>query len=299
MLGPRQLFHLAVQSAKAWSDDYAPSMGAAIAYYTVFSVAPLLVIVIAIAGAVFGHEAVQGQISAQLSGLVGAQGADMVEGLVASASDTDRGLVAGLISIAVLLLGATTVFAELQSALDRIWKVPAAKKPSGIFGLLRARLLSFGLILGVAFLLMVSLVVSAGLAAFGAWAGSLMPGWEMLLQVLNTVVSLAILSILFALIFKYMPSTRVAWRDVRVGAFVTAVLFEIGKIGIGLYLGKSGMSESFQAAGAIVLLLAWVYYAAQIFLLGAEFTRAYADQHGSLAAVRKPDAPENPTKATV
>jgi membrane protein len=299
MLGPRQLFHLFLQSVKAWSDDYAPSMGAAISYYTVFSLAPLLVIVIAIAGAVFGREAVQGLISAQLSGLVGVQGAEMVEGLIAAASDTNRGLVAGLISIVVLLVGATTVFAELQSALDRIWKVPATRKPSGIFGLLRARLLSFGLILGVAFLLMVSLVVSAALAAFGAWTGSLLPGWEMLLQVLNTVVSLLILTILFALIFKFMPSTRVAWRDVRVGAFVTALLFEIGKFGIGLYLGKSGMSESFQAAGAIVLLLAWVYYAAQIFLLGAEFTRAYADAHGSLKTATKPAAPENPTKATV
>jgi membrane protein len=299
MLAPKELFHLAVQSAKAWSDDYAPSMGAAISYYTVFSLAPLLVIVIAIAGAVFGREAVQGLISDQLSGLVGPQGAEMVEGLIAAASDTDRGLVAGLISIVVLLVGATTVFAELQSALDRIWKVPEAKKPSGISGLLRARLLSFGLILGVAFLLMVSLVVSAALAAFGAWTGSLLPGWEVLLQVLNTVVSLAILTILFALIFKFMPSTPVAWRDVRVGAFVTAVLFEIGKFGIGLYLGKSGMSESFQAAGAIVLLLAWVYYAAQIFLLGAEFTRTYADMHGSLKTTTKPAAPENPTKATV
>jgi membrane protein len=298
MLAPKQLVHLLVQSVKAWSNDYAPSMGAAISYYTVFSLAPLLVIVIAIAGAVFGREAVQGLISAQLSGLVGAQGADMVQGLIASASDKERGLVAGLISIVVLLVGATTVFAELQSALDRIWKVPEARKPAGVFGLLRARLLSFGLILGVAFLLMVSLVVSAGLAAFGGWAGTLLPGWEVLLQVLNTVVSLAILTVLFGLIFKYMPSTHVAWRDVRVGAFVTAVLFEVGKFGIGLYLGKSGMSESFQAAGAIVLLLAWVYYAAQIFLLGAEFTRVYADSHGShSAAVPKPAA-ENPTRAT-
>jgi membrane protein len=295
MLAPKQLVHLAVQSAKAWSNDYAPSMGAAISYYTVFSLAPLLVIVIAIAGAAFGREAVQGLISDQLAGLVGAQGAEMVEGLVASASDTDRGLVAGLISIVVLLVGATTVFAELQSALDRIWKVPEAKKPAGIMGLLRARLLSFGLILGVAFLLMVSLVVSAGLAAFGAWAGTLLPGWELLLQLLNTVVSLAILTVLFAMIFKFMPSTTVAWRDVRVGALVTAVLFEIGKMAIGLYLGKSGMSESFQAAGAIVLLLAWVYYAAQIFLLGAEFTRAYADAHGSLSAPRQAAA-ENPAR---
>jgi membrane protein len=292
---PKQLFRLAVQSVKSWSNDYAPSMGAAISYYTVFSLAPLLVIVIAIAGAAFGREAVQGVISDQLSGLMGPRGAEMVEGLVASASDTDRGLVAGLISIFVLLVGATTVFAELQSALDRIWKVPEAKKPSGIFGLLRARLLSFGLILGVAFLLMVSLVVSAMLAAFGAWAGALMPGWETVLQLLNLAVSIGILTVLFAMIFKLMPSTPVGWRDVWVGAFVTAILFEVGKLVIGLYIGKSGMNESFEAAGALVILLAWVYYAAQIFLLGAEFTKAYADAHGSLSGPRK-TTQENPTK---
>jgi len=292
---PKQLLRLAVQSVKSWSNDYAPSMGAAISYYTVFSLAPLLVIVIAIAGAAFGREAVQGLISDQLSGLMGPRGAEMVEGLVASASDTDRGLVAGLISFFVLLLGATTVFAELQSALDRIWKVPEAKKPSGIFGLLRARLLSFGLILGVAFLLMVSLVVSATLAAFGGWAGTLMPGWETVLQLLNLAVSLGILTVLFAMIFKLMPSTPVSWRDVWVGAFVTAILFEVGKLLIGLYIGKSGMTESFEAAGALVILLAWVYYAAQIFLLGAEFTKAFADAHGSLSGPRKPTQ-ENPTK---
>jgi membrane protein len=271
-------------------------MGAAISYYTVFSLAPLLVIVIAIAGAVFGREAVQGMISAQLAGLVGRSGAEMVEGLVASASDTDRGLVAGLVSIAVLVLGATTVFAELQSALDRIWKVPAAEKPSGVVGLLRARLLSFGLILGVAFLLMVSLIVSAALAAFGAWAGTLLPGWETLLQLLNTLVSVGILTVLFALIFKFMPSTPVGWRDVWVGAGVTAVLFEIGKLAIGLYIGKSGMTETFRAAGSMVVLLAWVYYAAQIFLLGAEFTRAFAESHGTRAGARPGPSPENPTK---
>jgi membrane protein len=292
---PKQLLRLAIQSVKSWSNDYAPSMGAAISYYTVFSLAPLLVIVIAVAGAAFGREAVQGMISDQLAGLVGARGAEMVEGLVARASDTDRGLVAGLVSFFVLLVGATTVFAELQSALDRIWKVPEAKKPSGIFGLLRARLLSFGLILGVAFLLMVSLVVSAMLAAFGAWAGSLMPGWETLLQLLNLAVSIVFLTVLFAMIFKLMPSTPVSWRDVWVGAFVTALLFEAGKLLIGLYIGKSGMNESFEAAGALVILLAWVYYAAQIFLLGAEFTKAFADAHGSLSGPRKATQ-ENPTK---
>lgn len=292
---PKKFLHLLIQAVKAWSNDYAPSMGAAISYYTVFSLAPLLVIVIAVAGAVFGREAVQGLISTQISGIVGPQGAKMVEGLIAAASDTDKGLIAGLISVVVLVVGATTVFNELQSALDRIWKVPEAAKPSGVWGLLRERLLSFGLVLGVAFLLMVSLVVSAGLAALGGMAGGMMPGWDILLYVINLFISLSLFTVLFALIYRFMPSTRVAWRDVWIGAFVTAVLFEVGKILIGLYIGKSGISESFQAAGTLVVLLAWVYYASQIFLLGAEFTKAYAD------ADRPPDqarvvTQENPTR---
>jgi membrane protein len=281
-----QLYHLCRDAVMAWIDDFAPSMGAAISYYTMFSLAPLLVIVIAVAGALFGAEAVQGQIAAQLSGLIGQEGALAVQGLVKSASEPSRGLVAGGISIVVLVVGATTVFAELQSALDRIWHVPERVKPTGVWGILRARVLSFGLILGLAFLLMVSLVVSAGLAALGSWSTGLVPGWETLLQSANVLVSLGILTLLFAMIFKFMPSARIAWRDVWIGAIVTAVLFEVGKVLIGLYLGKSGMNESFAAAGSLVVLLAWVYYAAQIFLLGAEFTKVYASAHGSMAAAK-------------
>lgn len=295
LLPPKKFLHLLVQAAKSWSNDYAPSMGAAISYYTVFSLAPLLVIVIAVAGAVFGREAVQGLISQQISGIVGAQGAKMVEGLIAASSDTSKGLVASLISIVVLIVGATTVFNELQSALDRIWKVPESAKPSGIWGLLKERLLSFGLVLGVAFLLMVSLVVSAGLAAVSSWAGGLMPGWTILLYIINLVISLSLFTTMFAAIYRFMPSTHVAWRDVWIGAFVTAVLFEVGKILIGLYLGKSGMSESFEAAGALVVLLAWVYYASQIFLLGAEFTKAYADADRPPGTVRVVHQ-DNPTR---
>jgi len=297
MISPKRFFQLFIKAGKSWVADYAPSMGAAIAYYTVFSLAPLLVIVIAMAGALFGREAVQGLIVSQIAGLVGQQGAELVQSVVASASDTDKGLVAGLISLVVLIIGATTVFAELQSALDRIWHIPQSKKPSGIVALLRTRLLSFGLILGLVFLLMVSLAVSAGISAFGTWAGGVMPGWEITLQVLNMVVSLSITTILFAMIFKLMPSTHIAWRDVWVGALVTALLFEVGKLLIGLYLGKSSVTESFAAAGSVVVLLAWVYYAAQIFLLGAEFTKVYADEHGSKAARKAIErVPENPTR---
>jgi membrane protein len=283
---PRHLLHLFVRAAKAWSDDYAPSMGAAISYYTVFSLAPLLVIVIAVAGAVFGREAVQGQIVAQLGGLIGQQGASLVQGLVAASSDTDKGLVAGAISVVVLFMGATSVFAELQHALDRIWHVPPSAKPNGLWALLRVRLLSFGLILGLVFLLMVSLVVSTVVSALGTYTSQLMPGSEALLQVLNIAVSLGISTLLFAMIYKLLPNTRIAWRDVWVGAFTTALLFELGKFLIGLYLGKSSMNETFAAAGSLVVLIAWVYYAAQIFLLGAEFTKVYAMEHGSQSAAR-------------
>jgi len=286
MISPKRIYQLAKKAVNGYLDDYAMSMGAAISYYTIFSIAPLLVLVIAIAGLVFGREAVQGLIVEQLGGLIGSEGASFVEGLVASASQTDRGIVAGLISIVVLLIGATTVFAELQSALDRIWHVPEAEKPSGIWAVLRARVLSFGLIMGLAFLLMVTLVVSAGLAAFGSWAGGLLPGGEVLLHGLQILVSGVVFTLLFAMIFKMMPTADIAWRDVWVGAIVTAVLFEVGKQLIGIYLGKSGFTETFAAAGALVILLAWVYYAVQIFLFGAEFTKAYADEHGSLAATR-------------
>ncbi len=289
----RRLFDMCRRAVMAWIDDFAPSMGAAISYYTVFSLAPLLIIVIAVAGAVFGREAVQGEIVGQLQGLIGREGAIAVQGLIKSASEPAKGLVAGAISIVVLMVGATTVFAELQSALDRIWHVPEKEKPSGLWAILRARVLSFGLILGLAFLLMVSLSVSAGISAFGTFASGLMPGWEVLLQVVNMALAIGITTVLFAMIFKFMPSVEIDWKDVWVGAAVTAVLFEVGKFAIGLYLGKSGVNESFAAAGSLVVLLAWVYYAAQIFLLGAEFTKVYSDDNGSNAGVHAAAATRN------
>ena len=280
-MNPKTVYELCRKSINAWIDDFAPSMGAAIAYYTMFSLAPLLVIVIAVAGAVFGREAVQGEIAEQLGGLIGRDAAVAVQAMVASASEPGKGLVAGLISVGVLLVGATTVFAELQSALDRIWHVPEREKPQGIWAVLRARLLSFGLIMALAFLLMVSLVVSAVVTAFGTWAGALMPGAALLLGALNIAVSLAMTTVLFAMIYKFMPSAPIGWHDVWVGAIATAVLFEIGKALISLYLGKSGVTESYAAAGSLVVVLAWVYYAAQIFLLGAEFTKVHANMHGN------------------
>lgn len=287
-----RFFDLGKKAVLAWVDDLAPSMGAAISYYTIFSLAPLLVIVIAIAGAIFGREAVQGEIVVQLQSLIGRDGALAVQGLIKSASEPSKGIAAGAISIVVLLVGATTVFAELQSALDRIWHVPERAKPTGLWAILRARVLSFGLILGLAFLLMVSLSVSSAIAAFGTWTSGMVPGWGRLLQVFNILLSVGISTVLFAMIYKFMPTVKIVWRDVWIGALVTSVLFEVGKAGIALYIGKSGVNESFAAAGSLVVLLAWVYYAAQIFLLGAEFTKVYANEHGSVAGVKAAAATE-------
>jgi membrane protein len=191
---------------------------------------------------------------------------------------------ASAISAITLIVGATSTFAELQSDLDRIWRAPAAAKPSGIWGLLRTRLLSFGLVVSIGFLLLVSLVVSAGLAAFGKWYGAIFPGWVITMQILNQIVSLVFITVLFAMMYRILPSVRVAWQDVWSGALVTAVLFTIGKFLIGLYLGKAGVASGFGAAGSIVVLLVWVFYSTQIFLLGAEFTWLYAHSHGSRAA---------------
>lgn len=290
MLSPHRFWTLTRDSMRAWMDDYAPSMGAAIAYYTVFSLAPLLLLVIAVAGLIFGREAVQGEIVTQVTGLIGEQGAAAIEGLLASASKPATSAIATVTSVAMLVLGATTVFSEIQDALDRIWHIPASKKPGGLWGFVRTRILSFGLILGLAFLLLVSLVVSAAVAALGAWWGAYFEGWELALQVLNTVVSLAFGTALFGMIYKSMPRPEIAWRDVWTGALVTAVLFEIGKFLIGLYLGKSGVTSGFGAAGSLAVLLVWVYYSAQIFLFGAEFTRQYAiSRNPGLTKVEKDD----------
>ena len=277
------VWKLAKESVSAWIEDYAPSMGAALSYYTVFSLAPLLVIVIAVAGLVFGADTAQGEITGQLRGLLGDEGAKAVEELLKSASQPSRGVTASIIGGLTLFVGATSVFSELQSALDRIWRAPVT--PSlGLWGLVRSRLLSFGMILAIGFLLIVSLVVSAALAAFGKWWGALFGGWDILLQVLNLVVSLATITVLFALIYKLLPRVKVAWRDVWVGAAVTSLLFTIGKFALGLYLGTSDVTSGFGAAGSIVLVLVWVYYSAQIFLLGAEFTWVFAHRFGSRSA---------------
>jgi membrane protein len=281
-----QTWGLIKQAGQAWIDDYAPSMGAALAYYTVFSLAPLLLIVISVAGLVFGPDAARGEIFGQLRDLMGDDAAKAVEGLLVSVSKPAQSVTATLVGLGVVLIGATSVFGELQNALDRIWRAPARANASsnvrGLVSLLRTRLLSFGMILGVAFLLMVSLMLSALIAALGSWWGRLFGGWSVLAQVINAVVSFALTALVFALIYKLMPRVQVLWSDVALGALGTAVLFTLGKVLIGAYIGQTGVASGFGAAASIVIVLVWVYYSSQIFLLGAEFTRVYAQSLGSM-----------------
>lgn len=273
-------WHLVRRAATAWIEDYAPSMGAALSYYSVFSMAPLLLIVISIAGLVFGEDAVRGGLFGQLQSLLGADAAKAIEALLASVSKPAQGILSTIIGVVVLLVGATTVFGELQDALDRIWRAPARDRSGGLWGLVRARLLSFGMILGIAFLLMVSLVFSAAVAALGdVWGGSL---GELLLQAVNLIVGFVLTTAVFALIYKLMPRVHVQWQDVWVGAVVTALLFTVGRYLIGQYIGKSGIASGFGAAGSLIVIFVWVYYSAQIFLVGAEFTWVYAKTYGSM-----------------
>jgi membrane protein len=291
------LWDLIEKSFAAWLDDYAPSMGAALAYYTMFSLAPFLILVIAIAGLVFGADAARGEIVSQLRDLIGQEGAVAVQGLLTSASHPAKSVMASIIAVLTLLLGATSVFAELQSSLDRIWRAPALQQTSGLWALLRQRLLSFGMIVSVGFLLLVSLVVSAALSALGTWSGGFFPGWEVLLQIVNLVVSFCITTVLFAMVYRILPRVWVAWEDVWIGAAVTALLFNVGKLGIGLYLGKAGVTSGFGAAGSLVAILVWVYYSSQVFLLGAEFTWVFAHSRGSRAGENPGPAPDIPTQS--
>jgi membrane protein len=261
-------------------DDKGPRLAAALAFYTLLSLSPLVVLAVALAGLAFGQEAARGQIAAELSGVVGSHGASVIETLVQNAEQPEAGVASSIIGLVVLLFGASGVFGELQGALNAIWRVEP-KPGLGLRGLIRERLFSFAMVMGVAFLLLVSLVVSAGLAAAGKYLSGSLPGGEWLWSVLNVAISLAVISALFAATFKTVPSARIAWRDVWVGAAATALLFTLGKSAIGLYLGRSSVSSTYGAAGSLVALVVWVYYSAIILLLGAAFTRVYAERFGS------------------
>ena len=275
---------------KAWRADYAASMGAALAYYTLFSLAPLLLIVISVAGLVFGEAAARGEIQAQLDTLMGPHSASAVQDLLASVHHPAKGVAATLLGLVLLLAGATSVFGELQDALDRIWRAPAKEDANGTgngwLSLLRSRLLSYGMIIALGFLLTVSLIISALLAALGHTLQPVFEGWQAVVALGSSVGGFVLAALVFALIFKVMPRVHVMWRDVWIGALFTAALFALGKSLIGLYIGRSGVASGFGAAGSLVVILLWVYWSAQILLIGAEFTWVYANLFGS----RKPVA---------
>jgi membrane protein len=279
-MAPREIVSMVKEAFTDWNEDNAPRLGAALSYYTIFSIAPLLLISIALAGLAFGQEAAQGRIVGQIEGLIGHDAAKGVQEMIENARKPGEGVMATVFGLAMLLFGAGGAFNELRAALDVIWEIPP-RKGGGLLALVKERIASFGMVLVVGFLLLVSLVISAGISLLevkGTFAGS-----GVVLQILNNAVSLAVITVLFALIFKYLPDAHppVGWKDIWVGAVITAALFTLGKFGIGLYLGRSSVASAYGAAGSLVLLLVWVYYSAQILFFGAELTQVYARRHGS------------------
>jgi membrane protein len=269
------------QTFSEWMNDQAATLGAALAYYTVFSLAPLLVISISIAGLAFGREAAEGQIFDHLRELLGEESGRAMQVIVQNASQEPKtGVLATIIGFAVLLFGASGVFGQLQTSLNAIWGVQP-KPGRGILGVIQDRILSFGFILVVGFLLLFSLLLTAAISFAGQRFGEMIVGMEALVQLLNTILSLAVITLLFAMMFKFLPDAKIAWRDVWIGAFITALLFTIGKFALGFYLGRSGVASSYGAAGSLIVLLLWVYYSSQIVFFGAEFTQVYANRFGS------------------
>lgn len=275
----KKFWPLIKQTLKEFGEDKVLRLSAALAYYSLFSIAPLLLIVIMIAGAVFGREAVQGEIEQQLQGFIGENAASTVESMVESARRPDKSVAMSLVGFGTLIFGATGVFGQLKDALNTIWGI-AIKPGRGVLGFLKDRFLSFTMVLGIAFLLLVSLFVSAMLSAFGGWAGNLLPLPAALMQVINLVISLGVIMLLFAMIFKVLPDAKVDWRDVWIGAGATAVLFTLGKFVLGWYLGRESTASAYGAAGSVIVLVLWVYYSSVILLLGAEFTQVYASATG-------------------
>lgn len=278
-----ELKQLGETVVNSWFDHNIPRLGASLAFYTLLSIAPLLIVVIAIAGAVFGERAAEGQLVWQIQGLVGHDGATTVQALIRGARRPGAGLIATILGSLTLLYGASAVVTELRAALNSIWCVKP-KPTSGfksILAIVAEKFTAFAIVLGVGFLLLVSLAVNAGISALGEHFSTLLPTPELALQVLNFVLSYVVIAALFAVLYKYLPDLSIEWRDVALGAAITALLFSVGKTLIGLYLGKAGLASTYGAAGSLVVVLVWVYYSAQIFFLGAEFTQAYAQQFGS------------------
>ncbi len=277
----KTVFALLKETVAEWNKDKASRLAAALAYYTIFSLSPLLIIAIAIAGAVFGEEAARGEIVSQIQGLVGKEGAVFIQAAIENASKPQAGGgFASLVSIAILLFGASGLFAQLQDALNTIWEVQPDPK-QGVASFIRTRFLSFSMVLGIGFLLLVSLVISAGLAAFVSYLSNLLPSVASLLQIANFVLGFVVTTILFGLIYKFLPDVKITWSDVLIGAAITSLLFSLGRYLLGMYLGNSSFGSTYGAAGSLVVILAWVYYAAQILFFGAEFTQVYARKYGS------------------
>lgn len=276
---PKDIVGLLKETFTEWQEDKASRLAAALAYYTVFSLAPLVIIAIAIAALVFGQEAAQGGIEEQLRGLLGEQGAEAVQEMIKHSRKAEQGTIATLISVGLLLFGASGVFGQLQDSLNTIWEV-APKPGRGIKGFIKDRFLSFAMVLGIGFLLLVSLILSAGLTAVGDYLGHLIPGLPFL-QALNFLISFGVVTVLFALMFRVLPDAKIAWGDVWIGAAITSLLFTIGKYLLGVYLGNGSVGSTYGAAGSFVVLLLWVNYSAQILFFGAEFTQVYANKYGS------------------
>jgi membrane protein len=274
---PSALWWVMKRALGGWWDDNVPRLGASLAYYTLFALSPVLLVATSIAGLVFGEDAVRGEIVGQIQGLVGHQGAQAVQAMLENAARPSASIPATIIGLVTLFLGATGAFLELQTALNAIWRVKP-RPGANVRDFVVQRLISFGLVVGVGFLLLVSLLVSAGLAALSRYLGQLLPALTAFWEAGNVLVSLFVITLLFAMVYKILPDVRLRWRDVWVGALVTAGFFSIGKQLIGLYLGTSSVASSYGAAGSVVVLLVWVYYSAQVVLLGAEFTRFYVER---------------------
>jgi membrane protein len=275
----RHVWELLKETVYGFMEDEALTRGAAIAFYSVTSIGPVLFIVVAIAGLFFGEQAARGALAAQLADLLGQQSADLLQTVVQNAAGRSTGLLATLVGIVTLIITASGVFTEMQQTLNVIWR--AVPPSTTLTGLLRARALSLGMVAALGFLLLVSLVISAILTALGRYIDAFLPSGYLILRAANIVASFALITLLFAGIYKVLPDRRIEWRDVLIGAIATALLFSIGKFLIGLYLGSSTIASSYGAAGGLIVALLWIYYSAQTFLLGAEFTKVFARRHGS------------------
>jgi membrane protein len=278
----KRLWGLIKPTYEQWAAHNAPKMGASLAYYTVLSLAPILIVVVSVIGFVLGPKAAEGQVVGQIQQMVGNNGAQAIQTVLAHANHPASGIISSIIGLITLFIGASGVFSELRDSLNTIWDVPATNTSSftnsGLLTTARKRALSFGMVLAIGFLLLVSLVISTALAAAGKYAGQILPISAGLLELMNFFVSVLVITVLFALIFKFLPDVHVSWRDVWIGAFATSVLFTVGKILLGLYIGWASVGSVYGAAGSLVVVLVWVYYSAQIFLFGAEFTHVYSKQ---------------------